>query len=1362
MLSGFQEAAQKVEKQNEFALVPLFRFYDTVHSFLDGSIRNVIDRCSKAVENHDGLEPMDVDVLKLLYLIRYVNEDMPANLDNLVILMADDIRLEKVAMREKLRGSLDRLIGQNYIGRTGDTYNFLTDEEQDIQKEINLTQVDTGAIVGDIAKIIFGIIYDAKKFRYGKCDFPFDQMVDNTMYGIATGGMRLRFLTAASDATEKTEFRLMNSSKGSEAIVVLGDTPYYESLEASMKIRKYVKQRNVSQMPKSAQDIIRGQQEEATKYEAEASKALVEAIENAKFYADGEHLDIKSGNAKAKIDQTMEYLVSHVYSKLDLIGKNADTDADILAVLSGADYILPEADPNRDAEAAVEEYLEMQAMHHLPTSMADVQSKFSSIPYGWKEIDIAYVVARLIVNQKVTIKYAGTTIQPDNAKLPDMLRKKSEVGKTSISKRVVVSATKMKAVRDLLRDYFDVMDVPADEDGLVKFIADEFGNQLQHYNKLNEKYDDAHKYPDQTMVRNAITAAQEALNQKKDNIALIDYLLKKEDDLFDQKDAMGNVETFFKSQVGTFDDAARLEHEMQADLDRIAQDAAAYDALNKIRLIITVPSFGQKFNYKRIPELNGLMQTVRTAHDQMLDDKRSEILETLRQCMEATHTAANGDPKALDIVRKSDAFFDGYKAKIASCKSLALLDGMIIPLSQYKDETVSSIEIALAPPTPKPVVTKKDVNIPAVKPKKVKSYSRQILFPAKTLRDDADIDAYVEKIREQLRKKGSHTIIDMVTVHLDIKKDCFFAEFSNLGLSNVPITDDYPEKFDRLLCGGIWCIVQLEYESEGDSSFGIEDFDSEPRQKKQKDVSPISIRKLTPIQMPHIDIEEVRTGRKAFTQDEWMDVMLRSCGYEPEQLNQREKWLLLARMLPLVENNFNLCELGPRSTGKSHIYKEISPNSILVSGGQTTVANLFYNMGRKTVGLVGLWDCVAFDEVAGIKFKDKDGIQIMKDYMASGSFARGKEEKAASASMVFVGNINQSVDVLLKTSSLFDPFPPEMGTDTAFLDRLHCYIPGWEIPKFRPEHFTNDYGFITDYLAEFIRELRKEQYGDALDKYFRLGKNLNQRDTIAVRKIVGGYVKLLYPDGEFTKEQLEEILVFALEMRRRVKEQLKKLGGMEFYDVNFSYIDLDTFEEKFVSVPEQGGGKLIPDGMCNPGQIYTVSRGKSGMIGVFRLESQMLPGSGKFERTGLGSDRDCKESTNTAFNFLKANGKRISGGISTASKDYIINYQDLQGIGMTGKLALPTLIALCSIALGRPTVSTLAVLGEISISGTILKVDELANSLQVCLDSGAKKVLLPITSAADLGTVPPELVGSFNLIFYSSAEDAVFKALGVE
>ena len=603
-----------------------------------------------------------------------------------------------------------------------------------------------------------------------------------------------------------------------------------------------------------------------------------------------------------------------------------------------------------------------------------------------------------------------------------------------------------------------------------------------------------------------------------------------------------------------------------------------------------------------------------------------------------------------------------------------------------------------------------------------------------------------QKVLSKLRSNGSHTVIDMVTVRLDLKRNTYIAAFSNLGVNDIPIADEYPEKFDRLLCGGIWCIVQLSYE-----------YVEEARKS-----AAIQITKLTPIQMPHVDLEEIKQGRTEFTKGEWLDLMLRSIGMEPDALTYREKWLLLTRMLPLVENNFNLCELGPRSTGKSHLYKEISPNSILVSGGQTTVANLFYNMGRKTVGLVGLWDCVAFDEVAGIRFKDKDGVQIMKDYMASGSFARGKEEKAASASMVFVGNINQSVDVLLKTSSLFDPFPPEMGTDTAFLDRIHCYLPGWEIPKFRPEHFTNSYGFISDYLAEFIRELRKVQYGDALDKYFKLGKNLNQRDTIAVRRMVDGYLKLMYPNGEFTKDELEEILRMALEMRRRVKEQLKKLGGMEFYDVNFSYIDNETFEEKYVCVPEQGGDTLIPEGMAAPGQVYTISRGKSGMIGAFRLESQMLPGNGKFDKTGLGTERGAKEATDTAFNFLRANARRISRNISTTEKNYVVNYQDLQGIGMTDRLALPTVIALCSIALNRATLSSLVVLGDISIGGTLIKVDELANTLQACADCGAKKVLLPAVSMIDFATVPADLMTAFQLIPYQNAEDAVFKALGVE
>ena len=603
-----------------------------------------------------------------------------------------------------------------------------------------------------------------------------------------------------------------------------------------------------------------------------------------------------------------------------------------------------------------------------------------------------------------------------------------------------------------------------------------------------------------------------------------------------------------------------------------------------------------------------------------------------------------------------------------------------------------------------------------------------------------------QKTLSILRERGAYTVIDRITAHLNIREDRYEAEFSNLGVKNIPILPEYVQKFDRLLCGGIWCILQLEYEYV----------------EEDKKVNPIRVRKLTPIQMPHIDLDEVKNGRKAFSKEEWITILLRSTGMEPDKFTDREKWLLLARMIPLVENNFNLCELGPRSTGKSHLYKEISPNSILVSGGQTTVANLFYNMSTKQIGLVGLWDCVAFDEVAGINFKDQDGVQIMKDYMASGSFARGKEEKAASASMVFVGNINQSVDVLLKTSHLFEPFPRVMGYDTAFLDRMHCYIPGWEIPKYRPDFFTDDYGFITDYLSEFLREMRKATFGDACDKYFRFGTNLNQRDMIAVRKMVSGFTKLVYPDGVFTKEDMEEIVQISLELRRRVKEQLKKIGGMEFYDVNFSYIDNDSFEERYVSVPEQSSGKLIPEGMTNPGQVYTISRARSGFVGVYRLETQILPGNGKFTPTGIGSDKEVKEAVQTAFNYLKANGNSISASISTTSKDYIVSYTDMNGIGQTRYMALPTLIAIASAALARPTLSSLAILGEITISGTILKVEELANVLQVCLDSGAKKVLLPITSAVDIGSVPSDLVGAFSLIFYSTPQEAVFKALGVD
>lgn len=615
------------------------------------------------------------------------------------------------------------------------------------------------------------------------------------------------------------------------------------------------------------------------------------------------------------------------------------------------------------------------------------------------------------------------------------------------------------------------------------------------------------------------------------------------------------------------------------------------------------------------------------------------------------------------------------------------------------------------------------------------------------LRDNYVRPDEAQKILSLLREHGSYTIIDKITVVLNTKEDRYEAAFSNLGIKNIPIHPDYVKDYDRLLCGGIWCILRLEYE------FIEED---------KKNSQPIRVRSLKPIQMPHIDMDDLKSGRKAFTKEEWIDVILRTVGMEPEKFTQREKWLLLARMIPLVENNYNLCELGPRSTGKSYVYEQISPNSILVAGGQTTVANLFYNMSNNTVGLVGMWDVVAFDEVAGIKFKDKDGVQIMKGYMASGSFSRGKAEIQAKASMVFVGNINQSVETLLKTSSLFDPFPPEMGLDTAFLDRMHSYVPGWEIPKYRPDFFTDDYGFITDYLSEFLRELRKDSYSDLMDKYFKLGNNLNQRDTIAVRKTVSGLIKLVYPDGEASKEEVREIVELALELRRRVKEQLKKIGGMEFYDVNFSYIDNEDFEERYVSVPESGGGKMIPEGMGKPGSVYTVGRSKTGMVGCYHLETQMMPGNGKLTLTGLGTSSEIKQGPNTAFNYLKANGNSISGQISTTTKDYIIAYQDLQGIQMTPNLALSTLIAICSAALSKPPISSLAILGDITIGGTLVKVENLASTLQVCLDSGAKKILLPLPSAMDLGTVPADLVGAFSLIFYSSPEEAVFKALGVE
>ncbi len=748
MLSGFQEAAQKIEDKDEFALAPFYLFYDTVHTFLDSSIRRVIERCERAAADGAGIEKQDVDVLKLLYLVRYV-DDVKANPDNIVILMANDIRLDKITMREQVRGSLDRLMSQNYIGRTGDTYNFLTDEEQDIQREIKNTTVDTSAITERISQMIFGDIYTTKKFRYGKYDFAFDQMVDNTAVGTLTGGMKLRILTVATDAIEKKDLPLLTGS-GGQAIVVLADNPYYESLESAMKIRKYVKQRNVAQLPKSVQDIIRYQQDEAGKYEETAAEELKKAIAAAEFYVDGEHLEIKGGDAKGKIDQALEYLVSHVYSELGLITRNADTNADILSILNGDENFIPGTEPNRDAAAKVEQFLEMQFNKNLPTSMADIQARYQAIPYGWKEIDIAAVVALLIHDQKVTIKYGGSTIQPSDPKLPDMLRKRTEIGKTSISKRMVVSVQNIREVRDFLRDYFDEMDVPEDEDGLIAHVVKKFSNEQARFEDLQKRYE-GHEYPDKPLVDQAVTLMKDILSQQKDNIALIKHVISNEDKLYSLKDSLPNVEAFFGTQVSLFDAAVDYEKGIRVDLDYIAKDPETNQRLDQIRQITMIPSIG-KFDYKKIPGLNELMSKVKEAHGAMLEAKRQDILENIvTECLSAIHQAAGDDPQCKTLTEKADTYYDQKKQQIAEMKVLALLDGLVPQMWQYKDDALERIEGFKKPPVTPPQ-TGGSGTTPVQSKKLIKSISRMAMFPGKTLSTDEEIDDYMEEARANMKK----------------------------------------------------------------------------------------------------------------------------------------------------------------------------------------------------------------------------------------------------------------------------------------------------------------------------------------------------------------------------------------------------------------------------------------------------------------------------------------------------------------------------------------------------------------------------------------------------------------------------------
>lgn len=750
MLSGFQEAAQKIENKDEYSIAPFYLFYDTIHTFLDGAIRRVIERCQNAADEDRGIKPQDVDVLKLLYLIRYLDSDVKSTLDSIVILMADNINMDKIQMRGQVRESLDRLLSQNYIGRTGNTYNFLTDEEQDIAREIKDTSVDTAQIIERIGHLVFGDIYDKKKYRYEIYDFPYDQYVDGQANGSVTGGMKLHIYSIATDDIEKNELKLQMTSKG-QAIVVLGDGKYYELIENALKIRKYVKTRNVAQLPKSVQDIIRNQQDEATKYENDALDAIKKAIETAQFYVDGEHIDIKGGDAKSKLDKALEYLVTHVYYDLELIEKNVNSDAEIVEILKGGQVAIPGMQDNSGAARKIEEYLEMQDMKHITTKMSDIQSRYQGIPSGWREIDIAAVVALLIYEQKVTVKYSGMTIQPSDPRLTDMLRKKSEIGKTEITKRHVVSPTKMKEAREFLRDFLDVMDVPADEDGLIAFIIAEFEKLAAHYNELISRYE-GNKYPDHAAVCKAVNTVKDVLSQKSDNIALIDKVVTSEDALYDMQDHLKNVESFFKTQVSVFDNAVNYVESLRNDIDYISHDTEAEHALNQMRLITYVVE-GKVYDYKRIPELNELKNVVEKSHNVMLEEKRENLLEIVRSCLEVIHENASTNEKTKLISEKADKYYEQKKEQIMAEKSLALLDGLSVPMWTYKDRATMDIEAAMLT-KPVPVGNSAGANEEklSVKKEMIKKIARQQMFPAKVLKSEEDIDAYVENVRKQMKQ----------------------------------------------------------------------------------------------------------------------------------------------------------------------------------------------------------------------------------------------------------------------------------------------------------------------------------------------------------------------------------------------------------------------------------------------------------------------------------------------------------------------------------------------------------------------------------------------------------------------------------
>ena len=748
MLSGFQEAAQKVQEKDENALLPFYLFYDTVHTFLESAIRRVIDRCQNAADNHDGIEPQDVAVLKLLYLVRYI-DDIKANIDNIATLMVDDIRTDKIALRASVTASLERLQSQNYVSRNGDTYAFLTDEEQDVAVDIKNTVVDSAQITQSIAQTVFGEIYPAKKFKHGRYDFSYDQYIDETLNGSASGGIRLRVITVASDHYKDSDQQLiMESQVNNEAIVVLsGDTPYYDELEQAMKIRKYVKQKNVSQLPETIQDIIRKRQQQARHLEDRAKGYLEKAIVDAKVVVHGEVMAIKAGSAKDKLDAALSGLVESVYSKLNMVNHFVESDADILAILNGsadADLsLVGSGTNNEDALNEISQWLELKSVG--PTiSMGDVQRRYQAIPYGWKEIDIAALIARLIAQQKISIKYGGAIVAKDDRRLVDYLRKKSEVDKAVVSRRIAPSEDLMRKSISFLRDYLGAMDIPSDEDGLVRFVLNTFETKLAHYQGLLDQYAQ-NRYPEKAQVTTARDLAQDILSQRKDNVALLNRMVQKQDDLLDSSEDMEGVELFFKSQRTVFDEAVKQMNRVSRERDYFATDLDTQEVFRTISAILAMPK-----PYNRIGELPELIGKVKAAYQSLLDLKKEEVAENIRQCMQDVHQLASEARDAGALLRQADDHFVNKREAAKTATSLTELDAMITQMLNYKDTVCKRMEV-LAAPTPEPQTKESgETKQPAPAPKKIATVRRYDLCSVKRLQSKDDIDAYVEGIRQKL------------------------------------------------------------------------------------------------------------------------------------------------------------------------------------------------------------------------------------------------------------------------------------------------------------------------------------------------------------------------------------------------------------------------------------------------------------------------------------------------------------------------------------------------------------------------------------------------------------------------------------